>query len=102
MRLLKTFTLALGGLIAAVFGSAFFVAAAPVATGATAAPGPDLQAKRVAPATDVVAGRDAKPAGKTPQPQPYFPSHDFARSETPRVACDRVARILPGVRAPLI
>jgi hypothetical protein len=84
MRPIKPFAVALGGLIAAVFGAAFFGAH----TGGTPA-GPanglraDLQSKSVASTTNVVVSPDAKPEGKAPKSQPHFPFQGLVRNEIP-------------------
>ena len=98
MRPLKPFAIALGGLIAAVFGAVFFGAptgAAPAAP--TNGLRADLQSKSVAPATDIAVVRDAKPEGKGP-PQPYFPFQTFSPGETIRLTRAVLAQRIPGAR----
>ena len=86
MRPLKPFALRLGGLIAAVVGAVFF-GAHPGKAASAPVKGlhPDLQSKPVTTSTDLVVGRDAKPADKTPQPQLHFSLSEFSSDETLRV-----------------
>jgi hypothetical protein len=102
MRPLKPYAIALGGLIASVFGALFFgihpSASPAVPTNGVRA---NLQPKSVAPATDIVVNRDAAPEGKAP-PRPEFVFLDFARSETHRLTRIFFSLALPGFRERLI
>ena len=80
MRPLKPYLLAVGGLIAAVFSTVFLgTPARTVAAVPTTAPQPDLQSKSLAPSNELLASREARPANKTPAPQPHSASPEFSR-----------------------
>ena len=100
MRSLKPYVLALGGFLAAVLGI-FFSGVPSVATAApVSGTNPDLQSKRVATSAEVVANREAKPAGKTPVPDSH-PALDGDASGEPlrlRNAWMLCSRPIPSAR----
>jgi hypothetical protein len=76
MRSLKPYLLALGGFMAAVLGAFFSGVPSAAATAPVSGTNPDLQSKQAATSAEVVAHRDAKPAGKTPVPDAHTPVRD--------------------------
>jgi hypothetical protein len=98
MRSLKPYTVALGGLIAAVFGALFFgVHSGNARTTLTTGVRPDVQSKSVTPAPSIVVSRDTTLEDKTPLP-PLLPflrlstGDDFRQSNAPRYLALRGAK----------
>jgi hypothetical protein len=83
VRPLKPYLVAVSGLITALFSAVFLGAhPAPTAVAPVTTSQPDLQSKSVVSRSEVVASREAKPAGKTPAPRLDSPTADFPGSET--------------------
>jgi hypothetical protein len=84
MRPLKPYTVALGGLIAAVFGALFFgVHGGNAPTTLTTGVRPDVQSKSVATAPSSVVSRDTTLEYKAPLP-PLLPFLQFSASDDAR------------------